>query len=971
MLMNNWTNAALPMQAKGMAGSGWLQGGCFHPTNHNIMLVGGDMCGSMYRTDDFGLTWRQWSQGLHNNDWENTQYIDDIEPVILKDGSVKFFAATAGGVYARPDLGTSSWSWCTQYSYADTMAEFPLAYFTTDFAWVPHRQAIPFATLDWNGGNILYAGAGRVRYSDDSYETTFFPGCPLDTTKPGCITAPHSVWAYNVNQSSAIWTPLGDSSAFGAIRDISVTRIKNVDYVVVAARNGIYLYSAKAKLWRALHDNPLTGAALPSLNYGTPGAGLLSAWSVHLTKRGDLYVAMQKLGTDLAGGVYCMHGAISNPDAQWQYADDGANIPEFGESLWSVAIDGAQPYSLAVPQLIYMTVEERTDRDIIYVGDRGASYGLFKGVNMLDPEAFGAVSWENQIYGNNNSWVPASFESELGWLNFWGATVIFHPMLYPAISGSPTYLGMQMNARFHVSQDGGESWINAYCDGGDGHWTNRGYSQLCVANTAFMPDGVCVYTAADVGMFRTTSATQDSSVLFMPEVDNAATATDIKAASRNTYDVAVRPYWHSNIYHAIFATFTQWATTPTALSKLMMYKESEYITPEWVNVSARAPTEGAYKWYGMAFVNDDTLFVTFKRLGDNACGVYRVTYNALKGIWDWNDFTGNLDNDMAGGDNLLKDLPHELLFNSYGGRRLFLASGLGGTSGAPNVGGIWMLEDFVNPTWVRVFFDNIGFQRNVWSLAQSADGSRLYGGAGGYQGGYGGVVKCLDPSQASDPSQWLVLTESTGFAWGTNPPIWQADAPYYDFANRGMEMRALVVDPHDPDRLYAGLSGYGYSHSKGVWICNGTTWSFASESEDYIGMNVLSLNFNPYVDGQLVMGTSGIGLWRNDVVPATMVAKTMDSDALKTAGPTIMSFSKAGPRSLRYKLSRQAIVEMTIYDVRGRSVRKVNCGEMACGEYVWLWDGRNDAGQGAASGVYFARMRAAGENAASKFMLIR
>jgi hypothetical protein len=56
--------------------------------------------------------------------------------------------------------------------------------------------------------------------------------------------------------------------------------------------------------------------------------------------------------------------------------------------------------------------------------------------------------------------------------------------------------------------------------------------------------------------------------------------------------------------------------------------------------------------------------------------------------------------------------------------------------------------------------------------------------------------------------------------------------------------------------------------------------------------------------------------------------------------------------------TRPASVEITLFDVQGQQVRRLFAGEVPPGAYAVRWDGTNDAGRPAASGVFFYRLRA-------------
>ncbi len=66
-----------------------------------------------------------------------------------------------------------------------------------------------------------------------------------------------------------------------------------------------------------------------------------------------------------------------------------------------------------------------------------------------------------------------------------------------------------------------------------------------------------------------------------------------------------------------------------------------------------------------------------------------------------------------------------------------------------------------------------------------------------------------------------------------------------------------------------------------------------------------------------------------------------------------------------------APAEVVIFDLRGRLVRHLFAGTLPAGDHRFAWNGRDEAGQAVASGVYLARVRAAGEERAFKLALTR
>jgi len=74
---------------------------------------------------------------------------------------------------------------------------------------------------------------------------------------------------------------------------------------------------------------------------------------------------------------------------------------------------------------------------------------------------------------------------------------------------------------------------------------------------------------------------------------------------------------------------------------------------------------------------------------------------------------------------------------------------------------------------------------------------------------------------------------------------------------------------------------------------------------------------------------------------------------------------------LRFVLDEPGDVSVEVFDVRGRRVRTLIDEALPAGERNLAWDGRDDAARSAASGVYFVRLRAGGEEARARVVLLR
>lgn len=74
---------------------------------------------------------------------------------------------------------------------------------------------------------------------------------------------------------------------------------------------------------------------------------------------------------------------------------------------------------------------------------------------------------------------------------------------------------------------------------------------------------------------------------------------------------------------------------------------------------------------------------------------------------------------------------------------------------------------------------------------------------------------------------------------------------------------------------------------------------------------------------------------------------------------------------IEFTLPEPGKAELTVYDITGRKVRALLSGPMAPGTHFVVWNGRDEQGKPAASGVYFARLRAGDHTAAERMLLVK
>ncbi|MRR08601.1 T9SS type A sorting domain-containing protein [bacterium] len=78
-----------------------------------------------------------------------------------------------------------------------------------------------------------------------------------------------------------------------------------------------------------------------------------------------------------------------------------------------------------------------------------------------------------------------------------------------------------------------------------------------------------------------------------------------------------------------------------------------------------------------------------------------------------------------------------------------------------------------------------------------------------------------------------------------------------------------------------------------------------------------------------------------------------------------------GSTVIRFDLPRAGRVDLDIYDICGRRVRTLGGMEIPSGQHSVTWDGTDDDGLTAATGVYFYRLTAAGQQVTRRMTVLR
>ena len=78
-----------------------------------------------------------------------------------------------------------------------------------------------------------------------------------------------------------------------------------------------------------------------------------------------------------------------------------------------------------------------------------------------------------------------------------------------------------------------------------------------------------------------------------------------------------------------------------------------------------------------------------------------------------------------------------------------------------------------------------------------------------------------------------------------------------------------------------------------------------------------------------------------------------------------------GSSTIRFELEQPSRVRLRIFDAAGRLVRTILDEQVTAGSHTRVWDGRDEQGRDAASGIYFYELDADGRRQSSKLVQVR
>ena len=229
---------------------------------------------------------------------------------------------------------------------------------------------------------------------------------------------------------------------------------------------------------------------------------------------------------------------------------------------------------------------------------------------------------------------------------------------------------------------------------------------------------------------------------------------------------------------------------------------------------------------------------------------------------------------------------------------------------------------------------------------------------------------------------------SLPFGWG-----------YALTASSRMYARSNFLLTHSTDDIYSGYSTYTRSYSQySSEFLNG--WNgqqdlaVAHQLISGGGVNVLAYNvlynnfvmktygpeygtyFDIWVGGKtaLIMTLPGFLMAWN---PNTVTVPVEDGDIEGDILPTNFSLTQNYPNpfnmstKIEYTIPRRSDVDISILNMLGQNIKTVRQEDQPAGKHSFIWDGTDQSGKAAASGIYFYRVNDGTHSESKKMVLLK
>ena len=177
----------------------------------------------------------------------------------------------------------------------------------------------------------------------------------------------------------------------------------------------------------------------------------------------------------------------------------------------------------------------------------------------------------------------------------------------------------------------------------------------------------------------------------------------------------------------------------------------------------------------------------------------------------------------------------------------------------------------------------------------------------------------------------------------------------------GGQVNAVIIDPAAPSNIYAGTNYSGVYKSTN----NGSTWLPINDGLLELSINRLGINPETY----LYAGTAEGSVYRLQLEPGAINENNSTPPMRMTlhAYPNPMT----DVTMISYQLDKPANVELSIYDIGGRLIKKLSSGRHESGIHKQHWDGKDEKQNKVPAGIYLYKLTTETMSQFDKLVLLK
>jgi photosystem II stability/assembly factor-like uncharacterized protein len=320
---------------------------------------------------------------------------------------------------------------------------------------------------------------------------------------------------------------------------------------------------------------------------------------------------------------------------------------------------------------------------------------------------------------------------------------------------------------------------------------------------------------------------------------------------------------------------------------------------------------------------------------------------------------------------------------------------LGSSAGLPEkyagkkVTSVYALQNDSSKVWAAIggdlyFSENTG---DTWSVifdaadVQQISGSRqnpshiyLASDKGVYESTDGQDFKLMNGPKNATGVQANPHDEHSVYAtsWRETGGLWRYNGSWEKIHN-DKYIDDVTIHPSNPDIIAFITNDHPYhdaSYATGVYLSEdgGTTWTQQNK-----GLTVLRggcIEFNPHNGDQIVVGTGGRGYFvSGDNETSVESATAHQPDAFVVYANYPNPFNPQ--TTLVYSLNVHDFIEINIYNILGKKVRTLVEADHVPGLHSLIWDGKDESGFSAASGIYLVNYQGTELAKSQKILMVQ